>query len=38
MLVELNYSHVQIAYTILASIDTENREYEPLENIKDNFN
>ena len=35
--IELNYSYVQIAYTILASIDTENREYEPLENIKDNY-
>ena len=32
-----NYSYIQIAYTILASIDTENREYEPLENIKDNY-
>jgi predicted AAA+ superfamily ATPase len=32
-----NYSYVQIAYTILASIDTENREYKPLENIKDNY-
>ena len=28
--IELNYSYVQIAYTILASIDAENREYEPL--------
>lgn len=33
----LNYTYVQIAYTILASIDTENREYKPLENIKDNY-
>lgn len=33
---DMNYSYIQIAYTILASIDTENREYAPLEKIKDN--
>jgi predicted AAA+ superfamily ATPase len=33
----LNYSYVQVAYTILNSVDTENREYAPLEKIKDNF-
>ena len=32
-----DYSYIQIAYTILASIDTENREYAPLEGIKDNY-
>ena len=32
-----NYSYIQIAYTILASIDTENREYTPLEEIRDNY-
>ena len=32
-----DYFYVQIAYTILSSIDTENREYAPLENIKDNY-
>ena len=32
-----NYSYIQIAYTILASIDTENREYIPLEEIRDNY-
>jgi len=33
----LNYSYVQVSYTILSSEDTENREYAPLEKIKDNF-
>ena len=28
---------VQVAYTILNSVDTENREYAPLEKIMDNF-
>lgn len=32
-----NYSYIQVAYTILASLETENREYTPLEKIKDNF-
>lgn len=35
--IELNYSYVQVAYTILASVDTENREYRPLEEIRDNY-
>lgn len=34
----LNYSYVQVAYTILASKETEDREYRPLETIKgDNY-
>ena len=33
----LNYSYVQVAYTILNSEETENREYAPLEKIQDNF-
>lgn len=33
----LNYSYVQVAYTILSSEETENREYAPLEKIQDNF-
>lgn len=33
----LNYSYLQIAYTILDSIKTEDREYAPLESIKDNY-
>ena len=33
----MNYSYVQVAYTILASVDTENREYRPLEQIRDNY-
>ena len=32
-----NYSYVQVAYTILESKKTEDREYRPLENIKDNY-
>ncbi len=31
------YSYVQVAYTIAQNIDTENREYRPLEKIKDNY-
>lgn len=34
---ENDYSYVQVAYTIMQSIDTENREYKPLEIIKDNY-
>lgn len=34
---ELQYSYVQVAMTILNSIETENREYTPLEKIKDNY-
>lgn len=32
-----DYSYVQVAYTILQSEDTENREYRPLEAINDNY-
>lgn len=32
-----DYSYVQVAYTILQSIETENREYKPLEKINDNY-
>lgn len=35
--IENEYSYVQVAYTILQSEDTENREYRPLESIKDNY-
>lgn len=34
---EMNYSYVQVSYTIALSIETENREYKPLESIKDNY-
>ena len=34
---DLNYSYVQVAYTILASEETEEREYRSLEHIKDNY-
>lgn len=35
---ESDYAYVQVAYTILASADTENREYRPLEMISwDNY-
>lgn len=34
---ELNYSYVQVAYTIANSKDTEEREYRPLEAMKDNY-
>ena len=34
---ENDYSYVQVAYTILQSDDTENREYKPLESINDNY-
>lgn len=34
---DLNYSYVQVAYTIANSRDTEEREYRPLEMIKDNY-
>ncbi len=34
---ELNYSYVQVAYTIADSKDTEDREYRPLEAMKDNY-
>lgn len=34
---ELNYSYVQVAYTINESKATEDREYAPLEMVKDNY-
>lgn len=34
---EMNYSYVQVSYTILLSKETEDREYKPLESIKDNY-
>ena len=34
---EMNYSYVQIAYTIALSKETEDREYRPLEMIADNY-
>ena len=34
---ENDYSYVQVAYTIMQSEDTENREYRPLEAINDNY-
>lgn len=33
---QMNYAYVQISYTILASRETEDREYRPLEMIPDN--
>ena len=32
-----DYSYIQVAMTIMDSIETENREYRPLEKIKDNY-
>ena len=32
-----DYAYVQVSMTIMNSIDTENREYRPLETIKDNY-
>ena len=34
---ELNYSYVQVAYTIAESRETEDREYRDLEKIRDNY-
>lgn len=34
---EMNYSYVQVAYTIAMSRETEEREYKPLEMIRDNY-
>ena len=33
----MNYSYVQVAYTIALSKQTEDREYKSLESIKDNY-
>lgn len=35
--VSASYSYVQVAMTIMNSIETENREYAPLEKVKDNY-
>lgn len=32
-----NYAYIQVAYTILSSKETEDREYRPLETITDNY-
>lgn len=32
-----SYSYVQVAMTIMNSVETENREYAPLEKIRDNY-
>ena len=34
---ENDYSYVQVAYTIMQSEETENREYRPLESVNDNY-
>ena len=34
---EMDYAYVQVAYTIAQSLDTEDREYRPLERIRDNY-
>lgn len=34
---DLDYSYLQVCMTIMASKDTEEREYRPLESIKDNY-
>ena len=34
---DLNYSYIQVAMTIMASQETEDREYRPLEKIQDNY-
>lgn len=34
---EMHYSYVQVAYTIALSKETEDREYRPLESIRDNY-
>ena len=34
---EMRYSYIQVAYTIALSKETEDREYRPLEAIKDNY-
>ena len=31
------FAYIQVCYSILSSKDTENREYRPLEKIKDNW-
>ena len=34
---DMQYAYIQVAYTILESKNTEDREYRPLESIKDNY-
>lgn len=34
---DMQYAYIQVAYTIASSRETEDREYRPLENIKDNY-
>lgn len=34
---DMDYSYIQVAYKMLQSKDTEDREYRPLESIKDNY-
>ncbi|MCR5484056.1 MAG: ATP-binding protein [Clostridiales bacterium] len=34
---DMDYAYVQVAYTIALSKETENREYRPLETVKDNY-
>ncbi len=34
---EMHYSYIQVAYTIALSKETEDREYKPLESIRDNY-
>ena len=34
---DMNYAYLQVAYTILLSKNTEDREYRPLEMIRDNY-
>ena len=34
---EMRYSYIQVSYTIALSKETEDREYRPLESIKDNY-
>ena len=33
----MRYSYVQVSYTIALSKETEDREYRPLEGIRDNY-
>lgn len=35
--IDMQYAYIQVAYTILSSKETEDREYRPLESIKDNY-
>ena len=34
---DMNYAYVQVTYTIMLSKETENREFRPLEQIKNNY-